>query len=135
MAFTDEEKQRIRYHLGYMSVQSAASLTYGMPKPQQTLFLVESAMNLILPVAEEKVRSILNVLDTIECRLIDAQTRMAATQVDNLTMRRDETDALEGEYRRWANRLADLMGVPLYAYSLRFKQQGTTYAGSIPVRE
>ena len=135
MAFTDEEKQRIRYHLGYMSVQPAASLTFGLPKPQQTLFLVESAMNLILPVAEEKVRSILNVLDTVECRLIEAQTRMAATQVDNLTMRRDETDALEGEYRRWANRLADIMGVPLYAYSLRFKQQGVTFAGSIPVRE
>lgn len=135
MAFTDEEKQRIRYFLGYPSVQPAASINYGIPKPIQTLFLVESAMNLILPVAEEKVRSILNVLDGIECRMVDAQTRMAATSVDNLTMRKDETDALEGEYRRWANRLADVLGVPLYAYSLRFKQSGMAYAGSIPVRE
>lgn len=135
MAFTDEEKQRIRYHLGYPSVQPAAALTYGMPKPLQTLFLVESAMNLILPVAEDKVRSLLTTLDTIECRLQDAQTRMAATSVDNLTMRKDETDALEGEYRRWANRLADLMGVPLYAYSLRFHRGGVSFAGSIPVRE
>jgi len=135
MAFTDEEKQRIRYHLGYMSVQPAASLTFGLPKPQQTLFLVESAMNLILPVAEEKVRSILSVLDTIECRLVDAQTRMAATSIDSLTMRKDEADSLENEYHRWANRLADIMGVPLYAYSLRFKRTGAAFAGSIPVRE
>lgn len=135
MAFTDEEKQRIRYHLGYPSVQPAAALTYGIPKPIQTLFLVESAMNLILPVAQDKVRSLLNTLDTIECRLQDAQTRMAATSIDNLTMRKDEADSLEAEYRRWANRLADVMGVPLYAYSLRFQRSGSTHAGSIPVRE
>lgn len=135
MAFTDEEKQRIRYHTGYPSVTSAAALTFGIPKPLQTMFLLESAMNLILPVAEDKVRSILNVLDGVECRLQDSQTRMAATAVDSLTMRRDEADALENEYRRWANRLADIMGVPLYAYSLRFKQTGTAFAGSIPVRE
>lgn len=135
MALTDEEKQRTRYHLGYPSVQPAAALTYGVVKPLQTLFLVESAMNLILPIAEDKVRSILNVLDAVECRLQDAQTRMAATSVDNLTMRRDEADALEAEYRRWAYRLADTLGVPLYAYSQRFKQAGAVAAGSIPVRE
>ena len=94
MAFTDEEKQRIRYHTGYMSVRSAASLSFGIPKPVQTLFLLESAMNLILPVAEDKVRQLLNVLDGIECRLIDAQTRMAAQSIDTLTMRKDEADSL-----------------------------------------
>lgn len=135
MAFTDEEKQRIRYHLGYPSVTSAAALTFGVVKPLQTLFLVESAMNLILPVAEDKARSLLNVLDGIECRLVDAQDRLAAKSVDSLTMRPDETMALETEYRRWANRLADVLGVPLYAYSLRFKNQGQAFAGSIPVME
>lgn len=135
MAFTDQEKQRIRYHTGYPSVQSAAALSFGMVKPLQTLFLLESAMNLILPVAEDKVRSLLNILDGIECRLTDAQDRLAAKSVDNLTMRPDEPAALEAEYRRWANRLADVLGVPLYAYSLRFKHQTQPYAGSIPVME
>ena len=135
MALTDSEKQRIRYFLGYPSVQSAAALSFGMAKPLQTLFLVESAMNLLLPQAEDKARSLLNILDGIECRLVDAQDRLAARSVDNLTMRPDETAALEAEYRRWANRLADLLGVPLYAYSLRFKQQGAAFAGSIPVME
>lgn len=135
MALNDSEKQRIRYFLGYPSVKSAATLSFGIVKPLQTLFLVESAMNLILPEAEDKARSILNILDGIECRLVDAQDRLAAKGVDNLTMRPDETNALEAEYRRWANRLADLLGVPLYAYSLRFKQPGALHAGSIPVLE
>jgi hypothetical protein len=135
MALTLEEKQRTRYFLGYPSVQSAAALSYGMVKPLQTLFLLESAMNLILPVAEDKVRQLLGVLDGIECRLIDAQDRLAAKSVDTLTMRPDETAALEEEYRRWANRLADVLGVPLYGYSLRFHRQGAAFAGSIPVTE
>jgi hypothetical protein len=73
MALTDEERQRVRYHLGYPSVQPAASISFGLPRPQQTLFLVESAMNLLMPVAENEVRRIIGVMDGVECRLIDAQ--------------------------------------------------------------
>lgn len=135
MAFTDEEKQRIRYFLGYPSVQPAAGITFGVPRPIQTLFLVELAMTQIMPVAENKVRQILGVMDGIECRLIDAQDRLAAKSLDTLTMRADETDALEAEYYRWGGRLADTLGVPFYAYSNRYKRHGKTYAGSIPVRE
>ena len=134
MAFTDEEKQRIRYHLGFNSVQPASGISFGIARPIQTLFLIEQAMNLLLPVAEDKVRSILGIMDGIECRLVDAQDRMAAQALDNLTMRRDETDALEGEYYRWGGRLADIFGVPFYAYSNRYKHHGAKYAGSIPVR-
>ena len=136
MALTDEEKQRVRYFLGYPSVAPAVGINFGIPKPIQTLFLVEVAMNNLLPVAEDKVRSILNIMDGIECRLVDAQERLAAKSLDNLTMRADETDALEGEYYRWGGRLADTLGVPFYAYSNRYKRHGgRAFAGSIPVRE
>lgn len=136
MALTDEEKQRVRYFLGYPSVTPAVGITFGVPRPIQTLFLVELAMNNLLSVAEDKVRSILNIMDGIECRLVDAQERLAAKSLDNLTMRADETDALEAEYYRWGGRLADTLGVPFYAYSNRYKRHGgRVFAGSIPVRE
>lgn len=135
MALTPEERQQVRYHLGYNSAQPAAAITMGIPRPIQTLFLVEAAMNYILPVAEDKVRQILGIMDGIECRLVDAQDRLAAKSLDNLTMRVDETDALEAEYYRWGGRLADTLGVPFYAYSNRYKRHGKSYAGSIPVRE
>ncbi len=135
MAFTPEERQQIRYHLGYNSSQPAASITFGIPRPIQTLYLVELAMNYILPVAENKVRQIVGVLDGIECRLVEAQERLAAKSLDTLTMRADETDALEAEYYRWGGRLADVLGVPFYAYSNRYKRHGKSYAGSIPVRD
>ena len=135
MALTPEERQQVRYHLGYNSSQPAAAITMGIPRPIQTLFLVESAMNYLLPVGEAKVRQIIGILDGIECRLVDAQDRLAAKSLDNLTMRVDETDALEAEYYRWGGRLADTLGVPFYAYSYRYKRHGKGYAGSIPVRE
>ena len=135
MALTPEERQQVRYHLGYVSVAPAASINFGLPRPIQTLFLVEQAMDYILPVGEAKVRQIIGIMDGIECRLVDAQDRLAAQSLDNLTMRADETDALEGEYFRWGGRLADTLGVPFYAYSNRYKKHGKAYAGSIPVRD
>ena len=135
MALTQEERQQVRYFLGYVSVSPAASINFGMPRPIQTLFLVELAMDYLLPVGEAKVRQIIGIMDGIECRLVDAQDRLAAKSLDNLTMRPDETDALENEYYRWGGRLADTLGVPFYAYSNRYKRHGKAYAGSIPVRE
>lgn len=133
MALTDEEKARARYHLAYMGVQSAASLSYGIPRPVQTLFLVETALNNLQPIFEDKVRRILNILDGVECRLVDAQERLSAAAIDTLRLRRDEPDALEHEYQRWGMRLADLLGVPPYYYSTRYNRRSGARGGNVPV--
>ncbi len=134
MAFTDPEKERIRYHLGYLEVQPAASIQFGVPRPIQTIFLVETAMNNILQVAEDRIRRIVGVMDGIEDQLIDAQARLAAIQLDELHLREDEPDKLEKEYVRWGCRLADTLGVPIYPYSTRYRNGMGVVAGSIPVR-
>lgn len=133
MALTDSEKERVRYHLGYPEVQPAASITFGIPRPIQTAFLVESAMNLLLPVAEDRVRSIVGVLDGIECRLIDAQDRLAAKRIDSLELRDDEPSQLEAEYQRWGFRLADTLGVPVYAYSTKYRRGGNKTITNVSV--
>lgn len=124
MALTQEERLRAKYHLGYPAETSAASISYGIARPLQTLFLVELALNNLQVDAEAKVRQLLGVLDGIECRLIDAQERLAAKSIEQLTMRPDEPQALEREYYRWGGRLADILGVPFYAYSNRYKPGG-----------
>lgn len=133
MALTDSEKERVRYHLGYPEVQPAASITFGIPRPIQTAFLVESAMNLLLPVAEDRVRSIVGVMDGIECRLIDAQDRLAAKRIDQLELRDDEPSQLENEYQRWGFRLADTLGVPVYAYSTKYRRGGNKTITNVTV--
>jgi hypothetical protein len=134
MAFTDEEKERIRYGLGYLSVSPASALQFGQPRPVQTLFLVELAMNNIMSVAEDRVKRYLGVLDGIECRLVEALDRLAATSLDGLSLRADETDQLEKEYYRWASRIADVLGVPMYGNSDRFKKGGKKFGNINVVR-
>jgi hypothetical protein len=126
------EKERVRYHMGYPQVQGAASLSFGIPRPIQTAFLLEDAMNNIIAAAEGRVRDLLAKLDVTEANIFGAQTRMQAERVGELTMRRDESQQLREEYKIWAERLADVLGCPLYAYSSKFNGAGNY--GSIPVR-
>lgn len=133
---TAQEKERCRYHLGYLNVQMAGSIQFGLPRPAQTLFILEEAMTQIIAEAMDRVRRLLKVLDDIECRMLSAQGRLAASALGELKIERagmQEPDLLEKEYHRWASRLADTLGVPLYGYSNRFKGQGPN-SGSIPVR-
>jgi len=138
MALDAAEKERVRYHLGYLECQPAASIQYGIARPIETLFLVETAMDNILPVAEDRVRRLIQILDETECRIYGSQERLAAARMGDLETRVGEPDLLEKEYGRWAMRLADVLGVPLYAYSTRFRAifgtGGAGTAGSIPVR-
>ncbi len=135
MALNESDKARCRYHLGYPQVQPAASIVFGVPRPIQTAFLLEQAMNFILPTAEPRLLNILNIMDGVECRLQAAQDRLAAIKLDTLDLRQDECGQLETEYQRWGFRLADILGVPIYAYSTKYRGSATgkPTGGSIPV--
>lgn len=136
MPLTPSERERVRYHLGYLNVQMAGSIQFGLPRPVQTLFIVEEAMTqLIEPDGVDRVRRHLKILDDIECRLVAAQGSLGAAKLGELTIERQglqEPDLLENEYFRWGGRLADQLGVPFYAYSNRYKRRAS--AGNIPVR-
>ena len=129
---SESEKERTRYHLGYLATQGAASIQLGIPRPLQTLFLVEQAMNIIIEAAVPRVRRLLKVLDDIEDQMIESQVRLSAKKLDGIELRDNEPDMLEREYKRWSGRLADMLGVPPYPYSNRNK--GGIKAGSVPVR-
>ena len=113
-------RERIRYHCGYLDVQPAAAITYGTPAPVQTLFLIENAMNLLLPEAIPRVYNVVQILDDIECQMVQGQAYLPANKLGELEIRKEHIDMLEDEYFRWASRLADILGIPLYPFSERF---------------
>lgn len=131
MPFTLEERAKIRTHLGYLNVGVVGSLTAGLPRPVSTLFMVEISMSNVLPEGEDRVRRLLTTLDGIECRMVDAQDRLAAISLGELKLREDEIEKLEYNYYIWASRLADELAAPLYPYAERFKK--FMGGGSIPV--
>lgn len=91
-------------------------------------------MTKLLENSLEHVRKLLVVMDGIETKLIDAQDRLAATKLEDLTLREDEPEKLEAEYRRWGYRLAELVGAPVYVYSARYRASGSSSVTSVPVR-
>lgn len=144
-SLTDQDKERVRYHLGYMETsfggdQAAASLQFGIPRPAQTMFLVENAIQNLLTntFAVRRVQKVLAVMDSIEAQLEAATCQLAAEQVGELKLRGakcGETypDLLEREYVRWGYRLADILGVPVYAYSTRYRKAACGGVRNIPV--
>lgn len=135
MAFSPEEKEQIRYHLGYLNQTAASSLAFGQPVPLQTLFILDSAMDrVLLTAAEDRIRMMIGTLDKIECTMIEAIDRLSAKQLDGLTLNDKEIDKLEFEYYRWAGRIANQLGVPLYPYATKFQLARGMMAGSINVR-
>jgi hypothetical protein len=130
---TEEEKERVRFALGYPGTtfggeQAAAGIAFGISIPLQTAFLLEEAIQVLLtnPYAVDRARRILKTLDDIEQRLAAAGCVLVAEKVGEITLRgakAGETypDLLEREYRRWAQRLADHLGVPLYPFSEKLR--------------
>ena len=117
---TDLEKVQIRSYLGYQNVQGAFAIFAGLPRPEAVAQQLELAMNNILEAAIPRVRECMTVLGTVEQKMVDALNSLIASKLEDLTLRDDYTQRLEEEFNRWAQRLADVFGVPLYGYAARF---------------
>ena len=122
----DQDRERVRYHLGYLNVEPVSAVALGFPSAQQAQFLIERAMDRLFPYAVPRVHRILTELDCIEDQMSDARKRLRVQQMGEIKMRNTneepvEQDLLEREYARWAKRLADHFGVPVNPYSERFR--------------
>lgn len=125
MAFTDDEKVRIRHHLGYLNVAASQTFVLGTPAAVQTQFQIEGAMNKVLPEAEGKARQILQFLETIEQQMISDLELLAVDQVDEITIRKTEQPELKREYQFHRQGLANLLGIYPNPYDKRFMNQGS----------
>lgn len=128
------ERAKVRHHLGYPNVSAMASIQLGVPKPLQTMFLVETAMDKILTEFLPTIRQTICVLDGIESQMVSGQPNLAVNKLGEMELRKEHLDQLEREYKRWAFRLAEDIGVPVYLFSSRFKGTGQGGAGNISVR-
>lgn len=133
LTLTQAERERVKIHLGYMNVSMAASLTFGFPRPVQTMFLVEDAMSFLNDDGVLRVRQLIAILDKIECRLIETVDFLIAENAGDTKINLDAPGMIEREYVRWSMRLADALGVPPYPFSKRFMGGGAGGIGNIKV--
>lgn len=134
MAISDADKERARYHLGYMTVTVASSFAFGIPQVTEVQWMFESAITRVRVESESRITSILDKLDQIECTLFNASSELFAKRAGDLEPNLEQPDMVEREYARWATRLADMLGVMPYPFSARFQALTAARAGNISVR-
>ena len=120
MAFTFDEKVRIRHTLGYPNVSAVASFSLGMPAAFQTIFMLESAMTKVLPEAEAKARELLAKCETLETQVFEDAELLVVNEVGSIKIREDEMGAVWKQYDMWRNALANVFGVPPHPFDFRF---------------
>ena len=132
MPLTKAEKERVRYHLGYLNISQGAALSLGVPSASQTQFILESAMNDLLPEGEPGVRRCIQELDCIEDQNSTFRSSLEIIRSGSTHIRGSGAfDELERQYSRWAQKLADTLGSPLNPFSSHHSAIGTIGGGVV----
>ncbi len=121
---TEEEKARVRYHLGYPQTDPVASIQLGVPASGQPQFLTEQQLNRIPDSAIGIIRGIIARCDSTDQKILESQERLAAKAVDEVELNPEEPDLLRVEYRFWVQKLADNIGCPINIYASAFQAGG-----------
>lgn len=124
MAFTDEEKVRIRHHMGYLNVSSDQTFVLGVPAAVQTQFMIEGAMNKVLDEAENMVRAHLAELDEIDCQLKSNKGLVEFSSAEEVVINPKSYEKLRQRYWHWQGSLGNLLGCLPNPYDMRFGGRG-----------
>lgn len=120
MALSEQEKISIRRHGGYLNVAAAATFVLGTPAAMETQFLIETAMNKVLPEAESQVREAIARCDAVLAQILENQDLLAVSAVDEITIRENEFEQLLKRYEFWRNDLMNFLGVYVNPWDKRF---------------
>jgi len=124
MAFTEQEKVKIRSHMGYLNVGSVQSFSLGVPAAVETQFLIDGAMNRVLPEAEQEVRQLCGILDGIEAQMVGDLELLAVTKIGEIEVNETEQAKLKTAYRHWQAKLGNLLAIPVCPFDQRFMNAG-----------
>lgn len=127
---TAQEKVSVRHHTGYLNVGEVQTFSLGVPAGVETQFIIEGAMNRVLPAALPKLRQLLGVLDTIEAQMVDDLELLAVDRIDTIDINPDEQKRLVQRYDYWVNALCNVLGLARNPFDARkYNQQGGINAG------
>lgn len=133
MALDANERERCRYHLGYLNLSQQTAISLGFPSASQLGFILESSMNELLVEAEPGVRRAIQELDCIEDQLSKFRTTLQLKSSGGGVQFSGDDGmlALEQQYKWWRNKLSDTLGSPPNPFSLTNQQLDGSYGGVI----
>jgi len=115
----EQDKVRARHHLGYLNVEQAQTFVLGIPSGVQTQFMIEGALNRLLPQALPKFLEMLERLDCVECELFGGIDLASITSISDIVIRPERRKELSGYYQVARQGLANLLGIIPNPYDQR----------------
>lgn len=122
MPLTEEEKEKIRRHMGYPGTSTASTLAMGLPTSLEFNHLVEAQMDRLREAAIPIARELIDTMDGLLQAKKEAVDLLAVSQLDTIKIRSDQIDQIDRQYFQWACQLADLLRAPLYPGAEKFKR-------------
>lgn len=122
---TNEEKARIRHHLGYLNVQAAATFQLGVPAALQTTFMIELAFTKVLPEAENMLKVFLCRLDDVEKQVFGNLDLAEIESTGAVKVDPKRLSKLAQTYKIAQEGMANLLGVPPNPFDMRSWLQGS----------
>jgi hypothetical protein len=115
---TEDEKDATLRLLGYPNwANLAQSIQLGFPAASQPLFLVFDSFDRIRPESRARLRQDLCRALAVEEQIAQSNSRVKTSKVGEVTIRKDEFDALTKRLEFWTKRIADTLGVVPNPYS------------------
>lgn len=125
---TEQEKVMIRHHLGYLNVSEVATFGLGIPASVETAYLVEAAMNKIIPAAIPLIRHHIALLSKTEEQMVCGQDEVGVDSLGSIKLNNQGENRGQRELRRvynyWARSLSNLLGCPRNPFDSRAAEFG-----------
>lgn len=118
-ALTETLKVKIRHHFAYVNVSAVQTFVLGSPAALETQFMIEGAMNKVLPQAVPELERLVAILDTIEQQMLDDLELLAVMKVGEIDINQQEQKGLVERYSYWLGALENLLGVPRNPFDKR----------------
>lgn len=134
MALTEDEKNRARQHCGYLSVQESQTFQLGIPAGVQTQFVIEGALNRLLPSAERDFRKKLDQLDSIADMIFEDADTLIALKVGTIELNPKQFRQLVQRYLWGVNWICNMLGVQRNPFDKRFDDFASGTGINVPVR-
>ena len=133
-SLSDQQKVKVRHHLGYLNVQQDQTFVLGTPAAVETQFIIEGAMDRVLLAAVPELNRQLTILDGLEEQMVCNQENVALLKIGEITMnstdpKNNEQTQLRKMYKYWQKSLANIMGID----SNPFDKRDSIYGGGISV--
>lgn len=112
VVLTEELKAKVRHHMGNPNTAQTATFALGVPAQLETTFLLETAMNKLLPAGLTELQRLLGILDALEEQMIGDHELAAANKIGEIEVNQKEQAQLTERYDYWVGALENLLTVP-----------------------